>query len=105
MFFQADCAVEVQKAGAMENQVGVFLMVLHPDGFSNTFERKPCKLTDSLIVGTTQHHDPNVDKLDTTVSKCCPTEYSGQKKKLNGPGVANKSFPIILRQFFLPKLY
>ncbi len=31
--------------------------------------------------------------------------YSGQKKKLNGPGVANKFFPIIVRPFFLPELY
>ena len=33
------------------------------------------------------------------------TMYSGQKKKLNGPGVANNFPPIIVRQFFLPKLY
>ena len=31
--------------------------------------------------------------------------YSGQKKKVSGPGVANIFFPIIVRQFFLPKLY
>ncbi len=33
------------------------------------------------------------------------TLYSGQKKKVNGPGVANKFFPIRVRQFFLPKVY
>ncbi len=32
-------------------------------------------------------------------------DYSGQKKKLNGPGVANNFFPKIVRPIFLPKLY
>ncbi len=38
-------------------------------------------------------------QLMTVIVATMPSGYSGQKKKLNGPGVANKFLLIIVRRF------
>ena len=53
----------MENAVLAENLVGMFNMVIHPQGRTHEFTHKYAKMSDSVVVGTTEEFDCDSDVL------------------------------------------